>query len=103
MSAVGTQDDVSEDMKAFLEYVVGNAPSSDFTSKLDDKVKKAREHVEWRMEYMTLLEKYEQMREEGREESLKEGLARARSEAARADAAEKELMALREKYESGTS
>jgi flagellar biosynthesis/type III secretory pathway protein FliH len=100
---VGTQDDVSEDMKAFLEYVVGNAPSSDFTSKLDDKVKKAREHVEWRMEYMTLLEKYEQMREEGREESLKEGLARARSEAARADAAEKELMALREKYESGTS
>ena len=115
MSAVGTQDDVSEDMKAFLEYVVGNAPSSDFTSKLDDKVKKAREHVEWRMEYMTLLEKYEQMREEGREkglkeglkkgreEGLKEGLARAESEAARADAAEKELMALREKYESGTS
>ena len=31
-----------------------------------------------------------------------EDLAKAKSEAARADAAEKALMALREKYESGT-
>jgi flagellar biosynthesis/type III secretory pathway protein FliH len=60
-------------MKAFLEYVAGNAPSSDFTSRLDDKVRKARAHIEWRKEYMTLLERDEQMREEGLKEGLKKG------------------------------
>ena len=32
----------------------------------------ARGHVEWRREYMTLLERDERMREEGREEARKE-------------------------------
>ena len=36
------------------------------------KVLAAREHVEWRREYMTLLERDERMREEGREEVRKE-------------------------------
>ena len=73
LSAAGTQDDVSEGIRAFLEYVAGNAPSSDFTSRLDDKVKEARAHIEWRKEYMTLLERDEQMREEGLKEGLKKG------------------------------
>ena len=39
---------------------------------------------------------------QSREKGLMEDLAKAKSEAARADAAEKELMALIEKYEAGT-
>ena len=86
LSAKGTQDDVTEDLKAFLEYVAGKAPASDFTKRLDDKVKEAREHIEWRKEYMTLLERDERMREEGREEER----VKTEMEAARANAAEKE-------------
>ena len=37
LSAKGTQDDVTEDLKAFLEYVAGKAPASDFTKGLMTK------------------------------------------------------------------
>ena len=74
LCAEGTQDDVSNELKAFLQYVAGEAPSSEITKRLDDLVHKAREHKEWRLEYMTLLERDEQMREEGRKEGLQKGL-----------------------------
>ena len=99
LSTKGKQDDVSEDLhlKAFLEYVAGKEPASDFTSRLDAKVREAREHWEWRKEYMTLLERDERMREEGREEGRAEERINTRREAARADAAEEELMRMRAK------
>ena len=65
---------MSNELKAFLQYVAGEAPSSEITKRLDDLVHKAREHKEWRLEYMTLLERDEQMREEGRKEGLQKGL-----------------------------
>ena len=76
ISASGTQEDVSEDLKSFLNYVAGKLPESDLTRKLEEVVAKAREHIEWRKEYMTLLEIDERMREEGREEGIKEGRAK---------------------------
>ena len=111
LSTKGKQNDLSENpnLKAFLKYVAGNVPASGFTSRLDAKVKEAREHKEWRKEYMTLLERDERMREEGRKEGLKEGREEGlkegreeerkntRREAARADAAEEELARVREK------
>ena len=46
-----------------------------FTEALETEVEKAREHIEWRTDYMSLLEKYEIEREEGREEGRAEGRA----------------------------
>ena len=92
LSAEGDKEDIASELKAFLNYVAGKAPESDFTKRLDDQVKRYWEHREWRTEYMTLLERDEMMREEGREEGRKQGRAEERAktevEKKRADAAE---------------
>ena len=72
LSAEGDKSDVSDEMSAFLSYLSDKKAYSDFTKRLHQKVLAAREHVEWRREYMTLLERDERMREEGREEVRKE-------------------------------
>ncbi len=74
LSADGTADDVSEDMKAFLSYLKDHVSSSDFTKRLETQVDNARKHNRWRMEYMTLYEHEQIAREEGRKEGLNEGL-----------------------------
>ena len=88
LAAEGSADDVSEEMKAFLDYLAGKAAESRLTQKLDREVRKAREHKQWRQEYMTLLEKYREEREAGREEGLKagreEGLKAGREEGLKA-------------------
>ena len=80
LSAKGTQDDIPEELKAFLDYISGHVPRSDYTRQLDSLVNKARDHIEWRKEYMTLLERDERMREEGRKEGREEGRKKGREE-----------------------
>ena len=72
LSAEGDKSDVSDEIGAFLSYLSDKKAYSDFTKRLHQRVLAAREHVEWRREYMTLLERDERMREEGREEVRKE-------------------------------
>ena len=111
LCAEGTSDDVSEKMQAFLRYIASGTPSDSFTNELENEVKKARDHIQWRTEYMTFLEQLEKEREEGRTEGLAEGRAEERlnteREKARADAAEnradelsKENLELKKKLES---
>ena len=101
LCAEGTQDDVSDELKAFLRYIAGETPSSEITKRLDDLVHKAREHKEWRLEYMTLLERDEQMREEGRKEGIEKGREEERAntlrEKDRADNAEQLVADTRQK------
>ena len=99
LSAEGTQHDISDELQAFLQYVAGKAPSTEITRKLDHLVNEAREHKEWRMEYMTLLERDEMMREEGRAEERENTLRekqRADSAEQRADSAEQRADSLEE-------
>ena len=70
LCAEGAQDDISGEMKAFLKYIAEGKPESTFTQELEKAVTDARLHKQWRVEYMTLLEHYEQEREEGRKEGL---------------------------------
>ena len=91
LCAKGTHDDVSGDLKAFLQYVSEGTPSSKLTKKLDALVKKARAHKDWRQQYMTLLERDEHMREEGREEGRAEERINTKREKDRADKAEQLL------------
>lgn len=71
----GTQNDISEEMKAFLDFVAGNAPSSDLTKKLDDAVTNVHNHDEWKVEFMTLYMKYKEKYEEGEAAGLVQGRA----------------------------
>ena len=68
LCAGGTADDVSDDMSAFLEYISGKKNNNRFVQELDAEVQKARNREEWRMEYMTLLMRDQEMISKGREE-----------------------------------
>ena len=69
LNANGTIDDVSPELKAFLDYVAGKKPTDPFVDELEEAVKNARKNREWRHEYMTLAmlkqENYENGRKEG--------------------------------------
>lgn len=78
-------------MSAFLSYLSDKKVDSDFTKRLHQKVLAAREHIEWRREYMTLLERDERMREEGREEVRKEAEKKVLEAEEKALKAEKEI------------
>lgn len=73
VNAQGRKADMSDDMKAFLEYLCSEKTGSSLAKEIDAEVKKARSHEEWRNEYMTLLMRDQEKREEGREEGF--GLA----------------------------
>ena len=99
LCAEGTQDDVSDELTAFLQYIAGEAPTSEITKKLDHLVLKAREHKEWRLEYVTLLERDEKMKEQGREEGRAEERKNTLLEAKRADEAEQRAEAAKQDAE----
>ncbi len=61
-------EDLSNELKAFLSYLADNVPTDEFTRNLDNQVQKTTESEEWRRQYMTLEEKIEMGREEGRDE-----------------------------------
>lgn len=74
LNAKGTQNDVSGNLKAFLDYVAGKKSDNDFVRRLEEEVEKARKNREWRHEYMTLLmrdqENWERGKAEGKFEIL---------------------------------
>ncbi len=69
--AGGDRDDVSEDMKHFIDYIVGDEAGSDLTSRIDDKVREAIEKRLWRKEYMTYKEQMDQEFKKGLEQGIK--------------------------------
>ena len=66
LCAGGTADDVSDDMKDFLDWLIGKRGKSELVKALDNAVQKARNHEEWRLEYMTLLMRDQEMIRRGR-------------------------------------
>ena len=73
LCAEGTADDVSDELAAFLRYLAKQETGSDFTKRLDAAVQEARREERWRLEYMTLLERDELMKEAGRKEGIVHG------------------------------
>ena len=66
-------DDVSEELKAFLDYVAGKKPEDTYVQELDEAVKEAKKNREWRHEYMTLLMRDQENQEIGEEIGEKRG------------------------------
>ena len=62
LCAGGTENDVSDELRAFLLYVADHKTNSLFTNRLEKEVQKARQHDEWKEQYMTLLMKYREER-----------------------------------------
>ena len=67
LNAKGTLDDVSDKLKAFLDYVAGKKPKDAYVERLEEAVKEARKNREWRHEYMTLLMRDQENVKKGRE------------------------------------
>ena len=84
INAAGTADDVSEEMAEFLRYLREGIGNSHLVEQIDHAVKKARDHVEWRTEYMSLQLKFYDIWDEARDEGLEagriEGLEQGRAE-----------------------
>ena len=74
LNTEGIMDDVSADLKAFLDYMGGRPSEHEFVQELSHEVMLAKQNKEWRREYMTLLMRDQENIEKGREEGLKEGL-----------------------------
>lgn len=60
-----------EDVREFLRYVNGEKSDNSFVKVIDDKVIKVKSSEEWRREYMTLLMREEDIRDETREKDIK--------------------------------
>ncbi|MBR2754208.1 MAG: hypothetical protein IKD64_00205, partial [Lachnospiraceae bacterium] len=84
LSARGDKGDVTDEMSKFLLYLTDQRAESAFTKRLNERVLAARSHEEWRREYMTLQERDERMREEGRKEGREEGRKEGREEGRKA-------------------
>ncbi len=86
LNAKGTQDDVSQQLHAFLDYVAGKESEDLFVQKLKKAVKEAKKNRNWRLEFMTLLMRDQENIEKGRMEgieaiildNLEEGISKER-------------------------
>lgn len=73
LNTAGCMDDVSQELKAFLDYAVGKKSEDVYVKKLEDAVNDAKHNREWRHEYMTLLMRDQENMEKGLEMGLKKG------------------------------
>ena len=77
LNASGTQNDVSDNLLDFFRLILTGEGNSELSRKIEGEVEKARQHEEWRVEYMTLYmrdqEKIEEGIKIGREEGREEG------------------------------
>jgi predicted transposase/invertase (TIGR01784 family) len=78
LNTEGKLEDISADLREFLDYVAGRKSRHSFIDKLESAVKEAKQDREWGRQVMTLLmrdfENQEIGRREGKQEGIKEGI-----------------------------
>lgn len=60
-------------MKRILDYIEGKGASDTFTRELENAVQSVRQNEDWRRDYMTLQQEYQERFQEGKEEGWLEG------------------------------
>lgn len=65
LNADSQMNDVSEELKAFLNYVAGKETEDTYVKELETAVREAKKNREWRHEYMTLLMRDQENQEIG--------------------------------------
>ena len=73
LSSKGQMDDVTPDMKAFLEYVDGKMTEDDFVQEIEQEIKNIKSQEQERVSYMTYAMKIQEERDEARAEGRAEG------------------------------
>lgn len=73
LNTEGIMDGAEEDLKNLLKYFRSLTPQDVYTRELDEAVAAAREHREWRLEYMKMEAWEQDIRRESREEGKTEG------------------------------
>ncbi len=71
-------DDVSQELKAFLDYINGKKSNDPYVKELDEAVNEAKKNREWRHEYMTLLMRDQENIEKGIQQGMKQGRSEER-------------------------
>ncbi len=71
---------VDEELRCLLDYFESLVPQDAFTGELDEAVAAAKEHKEWRREYMTLARMMMDSRREGKAEGKAEDILELLSE-----------------------
>lgn len=80
LNAKGYQNAEEEDVREFLKYVNGEESDNIFVKKIESKVEQIKSNKEWRQEYMTMLMREAEIREQSREEGRLEGIQEGRLE-----------------------
>ncbi len=74
LNADSSMEDVSRELRAFLDYVAGKKPEDDFVKRLEEAVREAKKNREWRHEYMTLLMRDQENIEKGIQKGIEKGI-----------------------------
>ncbi|MCI9569670.1 MAG: Rpn family recombination-promoting nuclease/putative transposase [Lachnospiraceae bacterium] len=74
LNTEGTAEDISGELKAFLDYVGGRESDNGFVKRLAKEMEKAKQNREWRREYMTLLMRDQENLERGIKQGIKQGI-----------------------------
>ena len=80
LSSKGQMDDVTPDMKAFLEYVDGKMTEDTFVHEIEQEISNIKSQEQERVSYMTYAMKIQEERDEARAEGKAEGRAEGRAE-----------------------
>ncbi len=67
------KEDVSKELRAFLDYVAGKESEDIYIKKLEAAVEEAKRNRKWRHEYMTLLMRDQENIEKGIEQGIEQG------------------------------
>ena len=73
LNVKGNLNDVSSELRAFLDYLGGKKSEDEYVQKLERAVKEAKRNRKWRHEYMTLLMRDQENQEIGEERGRREG------------------------------
>ena len=67
INAEGRQEGISDDMRAFLDYLKGLEPESDLTKSIADSIVRAKSNKRWEREYVTVGEEIRRIEREAEE------------------------------------
>ena len=83
LNAMGTADDISTELKAFLDIIIGKTSEDPFIMELEKRLELAKQDSEWRREYMKFSLWEQDIRDEGEAKGEARGIAigEARGEA----------------------
>ena len=80
LNAKSNLNDVSSELRAFLDYLDGKKSEDEYVQKLEKAVREAKRNRKWRHEYMTLLMRDQENQEIGEERGRREGRLEGRRE-----------------------